>query len=91
MKFNEGEELEEKLLHSIIEICEYDEDVPEEMTIDSELIGPDSLLGLDSLDAVEIIVMIQSEFNVRIASKETSIEVLNSLKTVADYIRSQQS
>lgn len=79
--------LEQKLLNSIINICEFTEPVPDEMTINSPLIGPDSPLGLDSLDAVEIITMIQSDFKVRITSKETSVEVLNSLKSLADYIR----
>lgn len=80
-------ELEQKLLNSIINICEFTEPVPDEMTINSPLIGPDSPLGLDSLDAVEIMTMIQSDFKVRITSKETSVEVLNSLKSLADYIR----
>ncbi|MEN8212079.1 MAG: phosphopantetheine-binding protein [Thermodesulfobacteriota bacterium] len=80
-------ELEQKLLNSIINICEFTEPVPDEMTINSPLIGPDSPLGLDSLDAVEIMTMIQSDFKVRITSKETSVEVLNSIKSLADYIR----
>jgi acyl carrier protein len=88
MALNEGDEIENRLLQSIMDICEFTEPVPEDMTVDTPLIGPDSPLGLDSLDAVEIIVMIQSDYGVRITSKETSIEVLNSLKSVADYIRS---
>lgn len=81
------DELEQKLLNSIIEVCQITDLIPDDMTIDSPLIGPDSPFGLDSLDAIEIIIMIQSDYNVRITSRETSIEVLNSLKSVCDYIR----
>jgi len=89
MTLTDINELELKLLESIIDICEFTEPVPDNMTINSPLIGPDSPLGLDSLDAVEIITMIQSDFGVRITSRETSIEVLNSLKSIADYIRTR--
>ncbi len=51
------------------------------------LIGPESVLGLDSLDAMEIVVMIQTEYGVRIGSEETSREILVSLATLAEYIR----
>ena len=79
MPYKDLNDLENKLLESIVEICQFHDPVPPEMTIDSPLIGPDSPLGLDSLDSVEIIAMIQSDYGVRIASKEKSIEVLNSL------------
>ena len=51
------------------------------------LIGPESVLGLDSLDAMEIVVMVQTEYGVRIGSEETSREILVSLTSLADYIR----
>lgn len=79
-------EIEQSLLSKILEICQLDEDEAKDMTPTSPLIGPDSLLGLDSLDAVEIVSMIQYDFGVRITSKETSIEVLNSLRSIATYI-----
>ncbi len=78
--------LERDLLDSIMKICEIQDSVPDDMTENTPLIGPDSPFGLDSLDAVEIIVMIQTQYGVRITSRETSIEVLNSLKSIADYI-----
>lgn len=91
MTLTNASETERKLLESIIEICEITDPIPTEMTVDSPLIGPDSLLGLDSLDAVEIITMIQSDYGARITSKETSIEVINSLKSIAEYIKTHQN
>ena len=86
MEQGEMTALEGELLALIIETCERDPGMAVEMTSDSPLIGPDSMLGLDSLDAVEIVSLIHTRFGVRITSKETSIEVLNSLRTMADYI-----
>ncbi len=82
--------LEKELLDNIMVTCERDLEDASTMSIHSPLIGPESALGLDSLDAVEIVSLIQTSFGVRITSKETSIEVLNSLKTMADYIRANR-
>ena len=82
--------LEKELLDLIIVTCELDAEDAKDMQIDSPLIGPESALGLDSLEAVEIVSLIQKNFGVRITSIETSIEVLNSLKTIADYIRANR-
>jgi acyl carrier protein len=81
------EDLEKELLDAIVKICDIREVIPEEMSIDSPLIGPDSPLGLDSLDAVEIIVMIQDIYGVRIQSQDQGREIINSLKTLADFVR----
>lgn len=53
---------------------------------DAPLIGPDSPLGTDSLDALEIAVTIQKEYGVRMDSENTSRVVLQSVTHLADYI-----
>ncbi len=86
MSYKDITGLEKELLDAIITICERDPAMAANMERDTPLIGPDSLLGLDSLDAVEIVALIQTKFGVRITSKETSVEVLNTLQTIAEYI-----
>ncbi len=87
MAYKDIQGLEKELLDLILTTCERDKEDAADMNCDSPLIGPESILGLDSLDAVEIVSLIQTHFGVRITSKETSVEVLNSLATIADYIR----
>ena len=87
MELNVIEGLEQDLLEMVAEICEFDvSDVPDYFTSESPLLGPESLIGLDSLDAVEIVVMIQTKYNVRL-NKTEDLNVLISLKTMADFIR----
>jgi acyl carrier protein len=78
--------LERELQALIIEVCNV-LDPPGEVSADAPLIGPDSPFGLDSLDAVELVVAVQKHYDVRIGSQETSREVLRSLRTLAEYIR----
>jgi len=84
-------ELETDLLQLIVKTCERDAGLAQQMTAQSPLLGPDSLLGLDSLDAVEIVALVQAKFGVRISSQETSVRVLASLHSLAAYITEQRS
>ena len=84
----EGLELELKGM--IVDACRVAGPLPAVISPDAPLIGPDSPFGLDSLDAVEVVVAVQKKYGIRIESQETSREVLQSLKTLADFIRRNQ-
>lgn len=47
-------------------------------------------LGLDSLDAVELVVLIQKYFNVRIADMNEGKEAFASLNSLAAFIQKRQ-
>jgi acyl carrier protein len=79
--------LVQDLTEMLIEACRVAGPLPAEISPDAPLIGPDSPFDLDSLDAVEIVVAVQRKYNVRIESTESSRQVLQSLRTLADYIR----
>ena len=81
--------LERELLAAICETCNFKEVDQEAMTADEPLLGPDSRLGLDSLDALEIVVLVQKRYGVRIESEQTSRMVLQSLATLAAHIRTR--
>jgi acyl carrier protein len=83
----ERQELEQELKRIIIEACNIP-DAPEDFPSESPLIGPESPLDLDSLDAVEVVVVVQKHFGVRIGGEDSSREVLASVNTLADYIES---
>ena len=78
-------ELEQELKQLIIEACNIP-DAPEDFPSDAPLIGPESPLGLDSLDAVEVVVTVQRTYGVRIGGEDTSREILQSIRTLAEFI-----
>lgn len=79
--------LEQEVCGHICEVCRLQGIDCASVDKTAPLIGPESVLGLDSLDAMEIVVLIQTTYDVRIGSEETSREILASLTTLADYIR----
>jgi acyl carrier protein len=83
--------LEQELFRLVAETCRVSGPLPDDPLPDAPLIGPDSPFGLDSLDAVEIVVAIQRRYNVRIDAQETSRQVLQSLSTLAAFIRAHRS
>lgn len=77
-----------KLKHQIIEQLNLDDVTVEEIKTEEPLFGTD--LGLDSIDALEIIVLLEKEYGVKIASQEEGKKVFYSVKTIADYILQNQ-
>ncbi|MHB8110289.1 MAG: phosphopantetheine-binding protein [Syntrophorhabdaceae bacterium] len=82
-----GLELEKELLEMIVDVCKVPGPLPDDLSPDDPLIGPDSVLGLDSLDAVEIAVVVEKRYHLRIGVDESSRVVFRSVRTLADYIR----
>ena len=81
--------LEEQLKELIIEELKLPDIKPDEIKDDDLLFGEDGL-GLDSLDAVEVVVIMKRHFNTEVEDIESSREIFRSVKTLADYIREYQ-
>ena len=82
--------LEQELIEMITEACDIPEPLPEDFGPEAVLIGPESPLGLDSLDAVEIIVTVQMRYGIRIDAEKIGRTILQTVGTLADFIRREK-
>jgi len=48
-------------------------------------------LGLDSIDALELIVLLQQEYNIKLNNAEEGQSIFRSVSTMADYILERQA
>lgn len=79
-----GLKKEIKLL--IIETLNIDDVEPDEVADEDPLFAEGNALGLDSIDALEIVMALQEKYGVRIDDKNQSRFILRSIATIADFI-----
>ncbi|MDM8525774.1 phosphopantetheine-binding protein [Desulfococcaceae bacterium HSG8] len=77
-------ELRKKLKELLVEGLSLEDISPEEIKDDEILFGDG--LGLDSLDAVEIVVMLQRNFGLEIKDVKQGREVFYSMDTLTRYV-----
>jgi acyl carrier protein len=82
------EELMEKLKVQIIEQLNLQHLTPEDIGNDQPLFVEG--LGLDSIDALELIVLLQQQYNIKISNAEDGPKVFKSVRTMAEYITANQ-
>ncbi len=75
-----------RLKRLIVSTLRLDEVDPDKIPDNEPLIGGG--LNLDSIDALELVVSLEKEFGIKIASSEESRAALASVASLADYIRS---
>jgi len=69
----------------LVENLSLEDITPEEIRDDEILFGEG--LGLDSLDAVEIVVMLQRNFGVEVRDMKQGREIFFSIDTLARYVQ----
>lgn len=73
-----------ELKDKIIETLGLTDVRPEDIPVDGQLIG--SELGLDSIDVLELVMMIEKDYGVKIENREVGVKVFASLRALAAYI-----
>jgi len=82
------EELIKKLKTEIIEALNLEELGVDDIVTEDPLFNEG--LGLDSIDALELIVLMEKDYGVKIQEPEKGKEIFYSVKTMADYILKNQ-
>jgi acyl carrier protein len=80
--------LEQQIKQKLVETLELDL-TPAEIEDDRPLFGEKGL-GLDSVDVLEIVAMLQMEFGVEIPDRETATRVLVDVRSMAAYVRARK-
>ena len=79
----------EALKVRIIEALALEDVTPADIDPEAQLVGGD--LGIDSIDVLELVMLVEKEYGVVIDSKELGAQVFASLKALGDYIQQVRS
>lgn len=79
------EELIEQLKRELITELNLEEITPEEIDAEAPLFG-DEGLGLDSIDALEIILILERSYGIKIENPAEGKHIFYSVRTLADFI-----
>jgi acyl carrier protein len=82
-------ELIEKLKGELIEELNLEDIEPSEIENSAPLFGDG--LGLDSIDALEIIVLLEKEYGIKIEDRNQGKEVMYSIESLAKFIESNKT
>ena len=78
------EELILELKEQLIDVLNLEEMTPDDIDTDAPLF--DDGLGLDSIDALEIIVLLEKKYGIKLANPSEGKAIFNSLRSIAEYV-----
>lgn len=78
-----------KLKKEIIEVLNLEELTPEDIDENAPLFGVEGI-GLDSIDVLELIVLMQNNYDIKITDPNQGEKIFTSVNTMAEYIRNQK-
>ena len=85
----EKEELKQQLKKQIIEFLNLTNLKPEDIKDDELIFGEG--LGLDSIDSLELIVLLKREYGINIQDPKEGRKVLVDVNTMVDYIEKHRT
>lgn len=78
----------EKLKIELIEQLNLEDMEPNEIDADAALFGDG--MGLDSIDALEIIVLLEKEYDIKISDPREGKDIMHSVSSLAKHIESNR-
>ena len=83
------EELILQLKQQIIDALNLEEMTPEDIDAEAPLFGTG--LGLDSIDALELIVLLERNYGIKLKSPAEGKEIFKSVKCIAEYVEKNRN
>ncbi len=82
------DQLLNELKQQIITTLKLSDIEPDDIDVESPLIGEG--LGLDSIDTLELLVLLEKEYGVTVPDINIGRKIFASVRTMAEYIREEQ-
>jgi acyl carrier protein len=80
------QELKSEIKKLILETLNIKNIKPEDIDDAVPIFSKDSVLGLDSIDGIELIMAVQKKYEVRIGDQNLARNVLESVNSIAEFV-----
>ncbi len=84
-------ELKLEIKQLILETLNINDVQPEDIVDEAPLFAEDNVIGLDSIDAIEIIMAVQRKYNVKMDDQNIARTILTSIDTIAEFITKEKN
>ena len=84
-------ELKQEIKELIIDTLKLPDVKPEDIKDDANLFEGENSLGIDSVDALEIVMALQRKYDVRIDDKNPGRFIIQSIDTIAGFVSKERS
>lgn len=74
----------DQLKNQIIEVLNLEDMTAQDIDAEAPLFGEG--LGLDSIDALELIVLLEREYGIKLSNPAEGKEIFKSIASIADYV-----
>jgi len=83
------EALINQIKEQVIEVLNLEDVKPSDIDTDAPLFGDG--LGLDSIDALELIVLLEKQYGIKIEDPKDGKKIFFSIRTIAEFIESHKN
>lgn len=84
------DDLIRELKEKVIETLNLDGMTPEDIEDHAPLFGAEGL-GLDSIDVLELLILLEKNYGIRLASPQEGRKVFQSFAVIADYVAANRT
>ena len=84
------EELMLELKKEIIDVLNLEDMTPDDLEDDAPLFGADGL-GLDSIDALELIVLLEKKYGIKLQDPKDGKKVFKSVRVMAEFVQANRT
>ncbi|MBI9053439.1 MAG: acyl carrier protein [Bacteroidales bacterium] len=82
------EELLLKIKEQVIDVLNLEDVEPADIDTDAPLFGDG--LGLDSIDALELIVLLEKQYGIKIEDPKDGKKIFQTIRTIAEFIEEKK-
>ena len=75
----------EELKVKVVDLLNLTDIAPQDIDPDEQLVG--GRLGIDSIDVLEMVIMMEKDYGLIVDNKELGAQVFGSLRTMAQFIQ----